>query len=700
MSRYLLAITIGPVQGFIAAARRTRDFWMGSTILSECAKAIARWVTEADSQQPKFEHLIFPGVDTVQGTMQLQPWDFDDEGNMPEHEFNVSNVLLLDVETDDPLQFAAVAKQQLVNRWQDIVNRTLTREREDNEGKKGVVRRDLDEATLQIQLDRPGDFFEFYAAWVPFGGADYECVRGKLMRLLGARKSCRNFEAWDGRALKPKSSLDAARESVLKPPEDRSLSLHIRDTEQLDLVGVVKRLDFGNDAIRFPSVSRFAADPWIRGLLQASGDAGAAAMEEISNVCERLRQYRLLRRRYDSPGKPQQDDLVKHSWWNAFPYEGTPLFVSRHEELLREHPHFRSEAERHRRPQAYDRWKATEAKIRPELARIAKSLGRLKDNYGEPKPYFAILAADGDAMGETLATLARRNDPSVHRAFSLAQTQFADAARKLVNSPWLPDSQRGPNSMHGAMVFAGADDILAFAPLDQCLALARDLHDLFARSLRASLIAAGKHDAVGFLEGEGAFPTLRVGIAIGHFMEPLEDLFEYANAANRRAKWPSADEQGRKQAKGNGLAIAIHSRGGAPFTVRDNWRDGEQKEKSIDHRILLWADMHRRRQIPSKAAYDLREVSREYDAKWADGGQLTKAIRQDAFRVFGRKRVETQAEAAERQQRLHSLIGKVQNAADLLALSQELLVGQWIAEALDQARAPLLGTAQPEAHTA
>lgn len=29
---YLLAIRIGPVQEFIAAARRTRDLWFGSTL--------------------------------------------------------------------------------------------------------------------------------------------------------------------------------------------------------------------------------------------------------------------------------------------------------------------------------------------------------------------------------------------------------------------------------------------------------------------------------------------------------------------------------------------------------------------------------------------------------------------------------------------------------------------------------------------
>ncbi|HMX54263.1 MAG: type III-B CRISPR-associated protein Cas10/Cmr2, partial [Candidatus Accumulibacter sp.] len=35
MSTWLLEIAIGPVQGFIAAARRSRDLWAGSHLLSE-----------------------------------------------------------------------------------------------------------------------------------------------------------------------------------------------------------------------------------------------------------------------------------------------------------------------------------------------------------------------------------------------------------------------------------------------------------------------------------------------------------------------------------------------------------------------------------------------------------------------------------------------------------------------------------------
>ena len=46
--RHLLGIHIGPVQEFIAAARRSRDLWFGSWLLSELSKAAARGIAAAD----------------------------------------------------------------------------------------------------------------------------------------------------------------------------------------------------------------------------------------------------------------------------------------------------------------------------------------------------------------------------------------------------------------------------------------------------------------------------------------------------------------------------------------------------------------------------------------------------------------------------------------------------------------------------
>jgi CRISPR-associated protein Cmr2 len=52
--QHVLLIALGPIQDFIMTARRTRDLWFGSYMLSECSKAVAKSIL--DNQ----EELIFP----------------------------------------------------------------------------------------------------------------------------------------------------------------------------------------------------------------------------------------------------------------------------------------------------------------------------------------------------------------------------------------------------------------------------------------------------------------------------------------------------------------------------------------------------------------------------------------------------------------------------------------------------------------
>lgn len=50
----LLSISIGPVQDFIASARRSRDLWFGSHLLSELSKVAAKTIVNQKGE------IIFP----------------------------------------------------------------------------------------------------------------------------------------------------------------------------------------------------------------------------------------------------------------------------------------------------------------------------------------------------------------------------------------------------------------------------------------------------------------------------------------------------------------------------------------------------------------------------------------------------------------------------------------------------------------
>ena len=87
--KHLMIFAIGPVQDFIATARRSRDLWYGSWMLSELSKVAANKIVEITS----FDNLIFPHPN-------------DRKLLKPASDFNSPNKIVAVIETDNPKKFA------------------------------------------------------------------------------------------------------------------------------------------------------------------------------------------------------------------------------------------------------------------------------------------------------------------------------------------------------------------------------------------------------------------------------------------------------------------------------------------------------------------------------------------------------------------------------------------------------------------
>lgn len=635
MSGTLVVVSVGPVQEFIASARRTRDFWMGSTLLGEFSRAIAKTIAD----RLGLATLIFPAPEN-EG--QLLPIRFDEKNTQLQSE-DVSNVILFEAPPSaDISSLVRDLKQTANDRWKIIAEGAAKR----CESELHDWRRQLEPSPV-----------EFYAAWAPLANG-YETARKEAMRLLAGRKALRDFDSWKGTGA-PKSSLDGGRETVLKKIDDerplrRRRGLHARPNEQLDLIGIVKRVDWGHDAIRYPSVSRIAIDPWVRGVKAAGGTNPEIArlFEDILTQCKHLG----LRERREKNPWNIEDDIKKFPWLKSFPYEGTVLYASRHrdliDELIEQVP---AEA-----PESLDEARAT---AREKLEPLGALLASLRDRhpFSEPWQYLAVLSADGDEMGRVLSKIAKAPEGAArHREFTRAQSRFAKAAREIING-----KGAAGRSFSGVCVYASADDILAFVAADHAIQCADELRRTFVREVGAVAEKFGV-----------AAPTLSVGIAIGHFMEPLEDLLEFARTAEKRAKIPAPTDGSQRPR--NALAISIHTRGGAPLIVRDHWDPATgDSEVPFAQRILAWADLHRHKHLPVKAAYDLRFLAREYPEGDND------EIRLEALRILGRKRAGSGG--VDTVTRVRALISDVRSAGDLRLIADELVIGQWIGDAMDQA---------------
>jgi CRISPR-associated protein Cmr2 len=257
--RFLMAASVGPVQGFIAAARKTRDLYAGSWILSEVAKAAAKRLAEEARTE-----LVFPSILNV-------------DDLMPRSALTVSNKILAVVHVDSPRELASEAEKAA-----RLLLRELCGDLRDHPGHH--------EARM---LEHVEEMLEFYAAWVPFpDGGDYKTLYAEVEALLTARKTTRAFRQHMGTPGLLKSSLDGMRETILLDSrERRRTDTRVDENEELDGTGFLKRFVRLNNDVRFESVKQLAEMPYggnrkqgddlYYAILMADGDTMGKAIGQM-----------------------------------------------------------------------------------------------------------------------------------------------------------------------------------------------------------------------------------------------------------------------------------------------------------------------------------------------------------------------------------------------------------------------------------
>ena len=554
MPRYLVTLSLGPVQSLIEAARRTRDLWCGSWLLSESARAAARVLHAAHPGC-----LIFPCPENPDEELQPQ--------QEPGDSANIANILRAEVELPDAEAARALCQQARQAAAQRLIDL--------GEQARGKLKVKLRDDVWRAQI---GDLLEGFAAWVeiPAGDDGYTQAGAKLGATLAARKATRDFRpavALNTSGL-PKSSLDGALETVLPEHwhEDHRArrQLGLSRGEQLDALGVMKRM--AGNVEQFTPYSRIAADPWIRTL-------DADQQRALSADYEALVGLGLATRVSGNRGH-----------YAALPYDAQMLYDFRLENAL--------SARGEDAPTAED----GEA-----LRRLRQVVRSLPETLGAPVPYAVILKADGDRMGALLQQAKRAEDS---RAISQALHDFASSVRELVRKH------------HGHAIYSGGDDVLALLPLSDAFACARTLAQAFEKALEPVAESLGL-DAC-------EHPTLSVGLAIGHLMEPLGALRKRAGHAEHLAKG-DAEKTPR-----NALAIVLGIRSGGELEWRANWSDATALAEFED-----FTAAYRDGRLSSRVAYDLRAIDRRLAWMRDDDSPQSRGMREaEVARMLDRARTE------------------------------------------------------------
>jgi CRISPR-associated protein Cmr2 len=428
---HVLVIALGPIQDFIAAARRCRDLWFGSWLLSELSKATARAV----GRTPGVE-LVFPGAPLA----ELEPGT----------DTSVANKIVARLPGGtSPAEVAGQGRKAMAERLASIRGEAF--HRIDDPGD-----RYFDRAVAVAQVD---DLIEYLWASAPEGPGGYAQGREAAEALLGARKNTRLWAPVGWGSSLPKSSIDGERESVFRerafdelPPETLRQRFGIGKAERLCGVGLLKRHGTrrGTRALRryshhFLSTGHLAAWPLLERMEQLPGDERQALRG--------LWQAFLATLQKDGVDLADTEVYTEQA---AHPVlgrsDGGLLFESRVADLFA------------------DRDKAA---IEEPVARARKALAAFLDRLGvrTPCPYYAILIADGDHMGRAIR---RQQTVQAHQALSRT---LDDLARMV---PGIVEDDHG-----GELIYAGGDDVLAFVPLHRALACAQHLAASFQDRLPA-----------------------------------------------------------------------------------------------------------------------------------------------------------------------------------------------------------------------
>lgn len=581
---HLLQIAFGPVQDFIASARRSRDLYAGSRLLSEAAGKAAEYL----ASKVGYPNLIFPAPNNPDHFKQLSA-------------SGIPNVVLVRIDqAEDCSKLAEEAIDAARTHIQDRAKELLQ-----------PYEAEIDWPTSLKQL---GDLLEVYWACVPLEGG-YAQARNRLAAVMAARKNTRNFQPVGWASNAPKSSLDGARESVIAgASEPWKRKVGIRPGEELSGVDVVKRL-WPERA--FLSTSHVAALPYLEGLEKKG------KLEALRFYLERLANLIGEEAREEWAHPVVQDTILKD-------YDPRLLFVGRLGEF-------------------FDGSEARLEKARAVLSEMYRALG-------EPLPYYVLLHADGDRMGEAIDHQSRQGEEAHRRLSNKLALDFAGRVQGIVERH------------KGCLVYAGGDDVLALLPLHTALPCAKTLAQTFSAAMSAAMEGSGaKHN-----------PTLSVGLAIVHHLEPLQDALELVRRTEKFAKEGSRGTL--PEHKRNALALAYSPRSGSERMVRGRWDEAP----SLTQRLYRYQDLLRLEQIPTKAGYELKALLDEL------GGVvgMEKAVVLEAQRILGRKQIKP-----EYRQEFDSL----QTPADVARLADELILAKVLARAYQQAGVP---TENPEVYRA
>ncbi|OQY98093.1 MAG: type III-B CRISPR-associated protein Cas10/Cmr2 [Candidatus Brocadia sp. UTAMX2] len=514
--------TIGPVQGFVAQARRTRDIWTGSYLLSYLSGSAMKAITESGGEivfpcagkDPLFEALKnSDGInkDAPAARIGSLPNRFKATAEVPESAAEAANVVIKEA-------------------WEKIVEKALEKFVTKT---GGLVTGETKKIwNRQIKIEN-----QWEIAW----------VEGNDGSLLDQRKNLRSHFSEEEQG--EKCTLCGERQALSSGEKDNRDSVRkwwtkvagefkgfhfLKDgRERLCAVCTTKRIFplVANEAVgwpvyhNYPSTGYMCAIDWFKVILEKAKAGNEAVKKALKEFIAASQDAEVP---YD-----EADTINQIPWIREFvkdPAEWKPVLQFRGDVFF-------PDSIKNKRDFPISSNNETEDKSKRDD--LVKKLKVLTNAAGsKPTPFYAVLLMDGDNMGKLLSSFSGEQGN-----ISMALAVFTSKVENIVET-----------QHDGKLIYAGGDDVFAFLPLDTALDCAKELKNAYM-------------EAFGNIAPNVPGASISAGIVYAHMNTALRAVVRDAHALlDKTAK----DEMGR-----NAFAVRVWKRGGPILTFGKKWeKDG------------------------------------------------------------------------------------------------------------------------------
>jgi CRISPR-associated protein Cmr2 len=514
MSNYLFLFTIGPVQSFIAQARKTQDLYAGSQLLSRLCKTAAK-----KAENDYHAEIIFPNID--------------------QNPDSVPNRFIAEIKTEDIGKIGKEIEDSVKGEFLDIAN----------QNRKG------NPTNFDVQIE---NFLEVYWVALPYEKDKYADKYEKIERLLGAVKNVRAFSQLpeEGR----KCSLCGERNALFynttsyQPPAfiqrkyqvtdqlirylkdvDESTLSKLKELENDVFYGYHEFMAFLETKLETDEVNRLAIP--IAKFKSFEIDAvnlntwHLADKEGLCAVCFTKRFYATQGDSFPSTAKVALMNSIPEKEFKAFKYDAQLFYDENFTDTY------------------FEKHGISESVEEVEKQRD-KILGKYKLKASSLPKYYAIIAFDGDSMGKWLSGDKIKENADLkefHKNLSESLGKFAEEAQKILIEP------------KGRTVYAGGEDFIGFINLNHLFNVMKKLREQFKEMVN--------EEVKSYFKNEDDEMTFSAGIAIAHYKTPLSEVLKWARNMEKEAK--EIDD------KKNAFAIAVLKRSGEINKTVYKWKYGD-----------------------------------------------------------------------------------------------------------------------------